>query len=140
MPLESESWLTKYRPETWDEVVGHEAVVNSLRQALKRKAGSAFLLTGPSGTGKTTIARIVAREVGCEPRNLLEIDAATYTGIDSMRQITEALNYAPLGDSSIRVIIIDEAHALSAQAWKALSDCVLSSDHWQKLLQRGTKR
>jgi len=111
--------LNKYRPTKFQDVVGQDSVVKSIQSALKRKAGRVFLFTGPSGTGKTTLARIVANEVGCSPTDLQEIDAATFTGIDDMRSITTDMMYRPLSGPT-RAIIIDECHALSKSAWQSL--------------------
>lgn len=112
---------TKYRPGELSEVVGHKEVVKSLESALEdENRPHAFLFTGPSGTGKTTLARIVAKHVGCDPANILEVDAATNTGIDAMREITSSLKYQGFGDSPNKMIILDEVHALSKSAWTAL--------------------
>jgi DNA polymerase-3 subunit gamma/tau len=107
----------KYRPKDFSEVIGHEDIISSIKNILKKKTAHAFLLIGPSGVGKTTLARIIASELNC---TLMEIDAATFTGIDSIREITSNLNYKAFGESGRRAIIIDEAHALSKQAWQAL--------------------
>lgn len=116
-----ESILTKYRPTELDEVVGHEKIRRMLDRVLAQDSvPHAFLFSGPAGLGKTTFARIVARKVGCDPRNLLEIDAASHTGIDAMREITSQVRFAPLGGAASRVVIIDEAHALSKAAWDSL--------------------
>ena len=111
---------TRYRPETFDDVVGQDAVCKSVQNALKKGTAHSFIFTGPSGVGKTTLARIVAREVGCTWENLIEVDAATNTGIDAMRDVAAGAMYAGLGSNPTRVYIIDEAHALSKGAWQSL--------------------
>ena len=111
--------ITKYRPTTLDDVVGHDHVVRSLRQQLKANSSHAFIFHGPSGTGKTTVGRIVASSVGCVGNGLLEIDAATHTGVDDIRGITKDVVYANLNSPS-RVVLLDECHMLSKSAFGAL--------------------
>lgn len=111
---------TKYRPQTWDEFLGNEALITSLRATVEKGTCHALIFTGPSGCGKTTLARIVASSVGCEKLNILEVDAATHTGVDAMRDICQGLNYVPFGNSKARALIVDEAHRLSAAAWSSL--------------------
>lgn len=111
----------KYRPTEFDSIVGQEAVVSSLAKVLTTDhVPHAFLFTGPSGTGKTTLARILATQLKCEPQNLMEIDAATNSGVDNMRQVLESLRYRGIGTSSVRFVIVDECHALSKSTWQSL--------------------
>lgn len=106
---------TKWRPRKFDEVMGHGAQIKALKSNLGKSR--AFMFTGPAGTGKTTLARLAAKHVGAT--NLMEIDAASKTGVDDMRQVQEVIRYKPLmGDKT--AVIVDEAHRLSAQAWDSL--------------------
>lgn len=112
---------TKYRPQHFEEVIGQAEAVRSLQDLIEtKKAPKAFLFTGPSGTGKTTLARIIANKLGCDVQNIIEIDAATNTGVDDMRTLCEGLRYPAFGKTSIKVAIIDEAHFLSKSSWGSL--------------------
>lgn len=110
----------KYRPETFEDIVGQDAIVASVREQIDNKTAHSFLFVGPSGCGKTSIARVLARYAGCTKANTIEIDAATHTGIDDMRGIIETLAYSGIGASSNRSLIVDEAHALSTNAKSSL--------------------
>ncbi len=111
----------KHRPKQLADVWGQEAVTKSLSKLLSSKnPGHAYLFTGPAGTGKTTLARILAAEFKCDLNNILEIDAATNSGVDAMRDVTSALRYQGFGETPNRAIIIDECHSLSKQAWQSL--------------------
>jgi DNA polymerase III gamma/tau subunit len=120
MPTEAKELHRKYRPEFLNDVLGQIDVVKSLVKVIERDDVHCFIFDGPSGTGKTTLARIVAAELGCDDRTLLEIDAATNSGADAMRGIQEGLQYRPFGEARSRAIIIDECHSLSKQAWQTL--------------------
>lgn len=111
----------RYRPKSFDEVIGQDAVVASLTRMFKdRDVPHCFLFTGPSGTGKTTLARIIAWAQRCDPANLIEVDAARFSGIDAMRELLTGAQYAPLTESAVRFIIVDECHALSKATWQTL--------------------
>jgi DNA polymerase-3 subunit gamma/tau len=131
----------KYRPSDFDQVVGQEHIVRTIRNSIKNgKVAHAYLFSGPRGTGKTSIARILAKTVNCEnpkdgaPCNkcqicqdinngqfldLMEIDAATHTQVDKMRDIVERINFTP-SKGKKKVYIIDEVHMLSRGAFNAL--------------------
>ncbi|MGD9903517.1 MAG: DNA polymerase III subunit gamma/tau [Vicinamibacterales bacterium] len=132
----------KWRPQTLDDVLGQQAVTRTLRNALKSKRiAQAFVFAGPRGCGKTTTARILARALNCaqgptptpcgtceacveiaEGRDIdvLEIDAATHTGVDNVREvIIEGLAIAPVRNR-YKVFLIDEVHMLSASSFNAL--------------------
>ncbi len=110
----------KYRPQTFTDVVGQEHAVALLTNAIKQNTIShAYLFCGGRGTGKTTMARIVAREIGCNDEDIIEIDAASNRGIDEIRELREAVRTAPFS-SPYKIYIIDEAHMLTKEAANAL--------------------
>ncbi len=131
----------KWRPKTFAELVGQEHVVKALRNALDSgKVHHAFLFTGTRGVGKTTIARIFAKSLNCETGvgsepcghcavclevdagrfvDLIEIDAASNTGVDDVRELIDSAQYAP-ARGRYKVFLIDEVHMLSKNAFNAL--------------------
>lgn len=116
----------KYRSKTLDEIVGQEHVTSTLRNALgSGKISHAYLLTGPRGTGKTSIARILAHEINGLPYSesthfdIIEIDAASNNGVEDVRALREKVQTAPTS-ARYKVYIIDEVHMLSKAAFNAL--------------------
>ena len=111
----------KYRPKSFNDVRGQDGVVKSLKSALQASARpQVFLFYGPAGTGKTTLARIVATACNVPPEGITEVDAASNSGIDAMREVVQPLKYQGFGDSPNKMVIIDEAHGLSKQAFDSL--------------------
>src|ERR1700730_11613387 len=136
----------KYRPSTFAEVIGQEAMVRTLSNAIATgRIAHAFILTGVRGVGKTTTARIIARALNCigpdgsggptvmpcgacvhcrfiaedRPVDVIEMDAASRTGVDDIRDLTEGMRYRPVS-ARYKIYIIDEVHMLSKNAFNAL--------------------
>jgi len=107
----------KYRPKTFDELIGYRVLKESLLAAIPRSR--TFLFYGPRGCGKTTIARLIGNHINVAPIDFCEIDAADNTGIDNARAIKEAAQYSPLG-GKFKIYIIDECHRLSGAASDSL--------------------
>lgn len=130
-----------YRPQSFEEVAGQEHITRTFRNALKNnKIAHAYLFSGPRGTGKTSIAKIIAKAVNCEKapvenpcnecdvckgidnntiNDVIEIDAASNNGVDEIREIRDKVKYLP-GVGKYKVYIIDEVHMLSTGAFNAL--------------------
>ncbi|HVT75023.1 MAG TPA: DNA polymerase III subunit gamma/tau [Candidatus Paceibacterota bacterium] len=110
----------KYRPQSFDDVIGQDSVVKALQGAIASKAvAHAYLFAGSRGIGKTSIARIFAREIGTTPNDIYEIDAASNRGIDDIRALRDAVAVLPF-ESKFKVYIIDEVHMLTKEAFNAL--------------------
>ncbi|MGB4660586.1 MAG: DNA polymerase III subunit gamma/tau [Mobilitalea sp.] len=131
----------KFRPDNFFDVKGQDHIVTTLKNQIKAgRIGHAYLLTGTRGTGKTTVAKLLAKVVNCEnpedgnpcgvcsmckgiatqtSMNVIEIDAASNNGVDNVREIVEEVKYSPT-EGKYKVYIIDEVHMLSAGAFNAL--------------------
>ncbi len=117
----------KYRSKSWDEIVGQEHIVSTLKKAIANgQVSHAYLLTGPRGVGKTSVARILAHAVNDLPYNdesahldIIEIDAASNNGVENVRDLREKVYVAPT-TGKYKVYIIDEVHMLSKAAFNAL--------------------
>ena len=108
-----------YRPQSFKEVRGQPQVTETLEKAIKnKKVAHAYLFAGSRGTGKTSVARILAKELGVSSKDLYEVDAASNRGIDDIRLLREGV-YAMPFDSPYKFYIIDEAHMLTKEAWNA---------------------
>jgi DNA polymerase-3 subunit gamma/tau len=134
----------KYRPKSFAGVAVQTHVSNTLRGAIERgRVAHGYLLCGPRGVGKTTLARVLAMALNCENKqpggepcgvcvscqriwsgsaslDVVEIDAASNRGVDDARELRERAMYAPSGDDRFKVYIVDEAHMLTREAWNAL--------------------
>ena len=153
----------KYRPTTFAEMIGQDALVRTLTNAIASgRLAHAFVLTGVRGVGKTTTARILARALNCvgpdgkggptadpcgvcEPcrsiladsnLDVMEMDAASRTGVDDIREIIDGVRYGPVA-SRYKVYIIDEVHMLSKNAFNAFSFLLspLSCWHWTLIIR-----
>ena len=109
----------KYRPQDFSEVVGQEHITEVLKGEIENgRLAHAYLFCGSRGTGKTSVARILAHAVGCAGSDLYEIDAASYTGVDNIRELNENISTLPF-ESKYKVYIFDEVHMLSKGAFNA---------------------
>lgn len=113
-----EPLITKYRPQVFEDVVGQNFVLD----ALQRRMGDdshphAYLLYGPKGVGKTTVARIIGREFGAD---IMEIDAASHSKVEEARELVDLSQHMSFSSNGLRMLLIDECHRLSRNAFDAL--------------------
>ena len=141
MTMKSKVLALKYRPQTFDDLIGQEVIAETIKNSINAdKIPNAYLFTGIRGVGKTTIARIIAKSINCKKSfenqckekcdicdsitnsnhiDVLEMDAASKTGVDDVRDLIEFSRYGP-SSAKYKIFIIDEVHMLSKQAFNAL--------------------
>jgi DNA polymerase III gamma/tau subunit len=111
----------KYRPKTFDEVIGNEKVLALLKSVLGRESGRphSILFSGPSGCGKTTLARIIKTELGCSDRDFHELNMSNTRGIDTVREMVVNSKYAPV-NSPCKIYLLDEFHRVTIDSQNAI--------------------
>lgn len=152
----------KYRPVSWDDVVGQDQVVTTLKNAIiNNHLAQSFLFCGPRGVGKTTCARILAKTINCENLqpdgeacnncesckafrenasfNIHEIDAASNNSVEDIRSLTDQVRYAPQS-GKYKIYIIDEVHMLSQQAFNAFLKTLEEPPHYVKFILATTEK
>ena len=156
MKYKSKVLALKYRPLTFDQLIGQDIIAETIYNSIKSdKSANAYLFTGIRGVGKTTIARIVAKSLNCEKGidnlckekfcthcesitnsnhlDVLEMDAASKTGVDDVRDLIEFSRYGPTS-AKYKIFIIDEVHMLSKQAFNALLKTLEEPPHYLKFI------
>lgn len=115
----------KYRPSDFDSVIGQGVVVDIVKKMCTsgQLSNRNFLFTGPAGCGKTTLSRIIAKSLNGNTDNIIEVDAASHSGVDDVRDLIQQASQFPIG-TKYKIIVMDECHALSSQSWQALLKCL----------------
>ena len=116
-----EALYRKYRPSSLEELVGQSDAVQLISEQIKNSNLShAYLFSGPRGVGKTSLARIIATTIGCDPVfDITEIDAASHNKVDDVRELNDSVNFIASSPGKKRVFILDEVHMLSNAASNA---------------------
>lgn len=118
------SLATKYRPTVWEDVLGQDSITTILnQQIISGKIKNTYIFSGASGCGKTTVARLFVNKINDGVGAPLELDAASNSGVDNIRDIVKFAQERSI-DSNYKAYIIDECHALSNQAWQAFLKCI----------------
>jgi len=116
------SLARRYRPKTLEDLLGSRSTIQAVEGILQRPAAKiphAFLITGPSGTGKTTLARVIVKSLGISGGDFTELDTADFRGIDTVRQLRQQMQYRGL-EGARRGWLLDECHAMTREAQEAL--------------------
>lgn len=128
--MSNDTLINRYRPQKFEDVVGHKSIVASFRRALEDGTSRAFLFTGIRGVGKTSLVRIGAATVGSNAHNIIEIDGASQNGIDNMRSIMEGLSFRPMNRGGIKSLIVDECHRISGAAFDSMLKSIEEPPSW----------
>ena len=121
----NQSLANKYRPADFESVVGQAVIVDIVKTMCEspKLSNRNFLFTGPAGCGKTTLGRLIAKALNGNTQNVIEVDAASNSGVDAVRELIQEAAAYPIG-TKYKIILCDECHAFSSQSWQALLKCL----------------